>query len=251
MCSCCYMYLQNFHLIDFNLVIFTIVILGRRLGWCVLQELQSHWTSEPKKSKKEISKSGVFSRWLSMLQGDVHVKRLMVVLCTLLVILWSVVRLIQHTPLFNLLFLFYPWVYHIRPCTLNIGNCISLYLKVQYISMAIGIITRLHVIVILIISIDNCIWAFNIISSQFKLHKSGKLVQECISLTNFFSLTLSTLACCCICLCLGSRWSHECTEVGLPPLRHSSSTLILEPLKDKDLDPRFSLVRQMVWWLQP
>lgn len=80
---------QNFHLIDFNLVIFTIVILSRRLAWCTLQELQAHWN--PKSSN-----------------GSLNFKRWMVVVCTLLVIAWSVVRLVQQTSLFNLLFLFYP-----------------------------------------------------------------------------------------------------------------------------------------------
>lgn len=82
-------YQQNFHLVDFNLVIFTIVILSRRLAWCTLQELQAHWN--PKSSKAGLN----FKRW-------------MVVACTLLVIAWSVVRLVQQTSLFNLLFLFYP-----------------------------------------------------------------------------------------------------------------------------------------------
>ena len=80
---------QNFHLIDFNLVIFTVVILSRRLAWCTLQELQAHWN--PKSSN-----------------GSLNFKRWMVVVCTLLVIAWSVVRLVQQTSLFNLLFLFYP-----------------------------------------------------------------------------------------------------------------------------------------------
>ena len=82
-------YQQNFHLVDFNLVIFTIVILSRRLAWCTLQELQAHWN--PKSA-----------------HGSLNFKRWMVVACTLLVIAWSVVRLVQQTSLFNLLFLFYP-----------------------------------------------------------------------------------------------------------------------------------------------
>ena len=82
-------YKQNFHLIDFNLVIFTVVILSRRLAWCTLQGLQAHWN--PKSSN-----------------GSLNFKRWMVVVCTLLVIAWSVVRLVQQTSLFNLLFLFYP-----------------------------------------------------------------------------------------------------------------------------------------------
>jgi len=89
-------YVQNVHLIDINLVIFTIMILSRRLAWCTLQELQAHWN--PKSSN-----------------GSLNFKRWMVVACTLLVIAWSVVRLIQQTSLFNLLFLFYPWVKHLLP----------------------------------------------------------------------------------------------------------------------------------------
>lgn len=83
---------QNVHLIDFNLVLFTIVILSRRLAWCVLQQLQSHW------NVRSSSGGG----------GGINLRRAIVVACTLLVILWSVVRLIQKTSLFNLLFLFYP-----------------------------------------------------------------------------------------------------------------------------------------------
>ena len=73
-------HMQNVHLIDVNL---TIMILSRRLSWCTLQELQES-------------------------NGSLNFKRWMVVACTLLVIAWSVVRLIQQTSLFNLLFLFYP-----------------------------------------------------------------------------------------------------------------------------------------------
>jgi len=85
-------YRKNVHLIDINLVIFTIMILSRRLAWCTLQELQAHWN--PKSSN-----------------GSLNFKRWMVVACTLylLVIVWSVVRLIQQTSLFNLTFLLYPW----------------------------------------------------------------------------------------------------------------------------------------------
>lgn len=84
-------YKTNIHLIDFNLVVFTVVILGRRLAWSVLQELQQlHWSSK-EGGRKEKS----LRRWVTAV-------------CTLLVILWSVVRVIQQTSLFNLLFLFYP-----------------------------------------------------------------------------------------------------------------------------------------------
>ena len=81
---------QNFHLIDFNLVFFTVILLLRRLAWCALQELQSHWRG---KSRDDAS---------------VNLKRWSVGGCTLAVIAWSVVRLVQNTSLFNLLFLFYP-----------------------------------------------------------------------------------------------------------------------------------------------
>lgn len=39
-----------------------------------------------------------------------NVTHWLVVLCTVVVVVWSIVRLIQHTSLFNLLFLFYPYV---------------------------------------------------------------------------------------------------------------------------------------------
>ena len=101
-------FLQNFHLVDFNLVLFTIIVLSRRLGWCVLQELQSHWPSVKKPLKSSSKGSRKWAQVFESMVNVVNVKHVMVVICTLLVILWSVVRLIEHTSLFNLLFLFYP-----------------------------------------------------------------------------------------------------------------------------------------------
>ena len=69
-----------------------------------MQELQSHWPAQ-KKPAKGPSKGSVLQKWL---EGRINLKHVMVVLCTFLVIIWSVVRLIEQTSLFNLLFLFYP-----------------------------------------------------------------------------------------------------------------------------------------------
>ena len=81
--------IQNFHLIDINLVLLTIVILCRRLAWCAFQTFQFRWRI------KDSSRS-------------IGTKRLVVFICALLVLVLSVIQLIQKTSLFNLLFLFYP-----------------------------------------------------------------------------------------------------------------------------------------------
>lgn len=82
-------YKSNFHLIDINLVLLTIVILCRRLAWCAFQTLQFRWRIN------DSSKS-------------IGTKRLVVFVCALLVLVLSVIQLIQKTSVFNLLFLFYP-----------------------------------------------------------------------------------------------------------------------------------------------
>ena len=82
-------YNQNFHLIDVNLVLLTVVILCRRLAWCAFQTFQFRWRIND-------SSKGIGT------------KRLVVFICALLVLVLSVIQLIQKTSLFNLLFLFYP-----------------------------------------------------------------------------------------------------------------------------------------------
>ena len=111
---------------------FIVVILSRRLGWCILQELQSHWpkfkatsspaSSPPTPTTNRSARSGQFhigksskvkSEGAKRKESQLTLTHLLVALCALLVIVWSVVRLVQHTSLYNLLFLFYPYVcYH-------------------------------------------------------------------------------------------------------------------------------------------
>lgn len=43
-----------------------------------------------------------------MWNWSVNLKRSVIVLCTVPAVLWSVLHLVQNTPIFNLLFLFYP-----------------------------------------------------------------------------------------------------------------------------------------------
>lgn len=107
-----------------NLVIFIVAVLSRRLVWCGLQEIQSHWSklmSSSSPSTPTINRSlkgGSHVGKSARIKGDgvkqkgsqMNLTHWLVVLCTVVVIAWSIVRLVQHTSLFNLLFLFYPYV---------------------------------------------------------------------------------------------------------------------------------------------
>ena len=113
-----FLLLQNFDQVDCNLVIFIIVILGRRLTWCILQEIQSHWkpklvmrASTLHSAKARSSKGSVIWRigWDTIFWNwNVNIKRFIVMLCTVPAVVWSVIHLVQNTPVFNLLFLLYP-----------------------------------------------------------------------------------------------------------------------------------------------
>ena len=70
-------------------------ILLRRPAWCALTQLQAHYTHW-----STARSTGLKSR--------IHLKKAVVVLCTVLVIVWSAIELLSNTSLFNLLFLFYP-----------------------------------------------------------------------------------------------------------------------------------------------
>jgi hypothetical protein len=87
-------YKTNVYLVDFNLVLFTVAVLLRRPALCALMQLQTHLTQGKNKT------TGL-RQWLQL-------RKLMVVVSTVLVIVWSAVELISNTSLFNLLFLFYP-----------------------------------------------------------------------------------------------------------------------------------------------
>ena len=111
--------MQNYQRVDMNLVVFIIVILSRRLAWCILQQVQSHW--KPKPTTKSSTWQGAKLRSSKGGGGggggaggwgwdvwSLNMKRCIIVLCTVPAVLWSVLHLVQNTPVFTLLFLFYP-----------------------------------------------------------------------------------------------------------------------------------------------
>ena len=73
--------LQNIHLIDYNLLLFIVLLLSRRLAWAVFQELHSRW---------KFSHYWFVAASVSALFA------------------WAVLSLLQDASIFNLLFLFYP-----------------------------------------------------------------------------------------------------------------------------------------------
>ena len=110
-------------------MVLIIVILSRRLTWCILQQIQSHWKPKPpakgsswqggSSAKSRSSKGGGAGGSGSSLWGaglwdlllwnwTLNVKRCVVLLCIIPAVIWSVAHLVQNTPIFNLLFLFYP-----------------------------------------------------------------------------------------------------------------------------------------------
>ena len=98
-----------------NLAVFIIVILSRRLTWCVLQQIQSHWKPRPtvksgtwQGAKSRSSKAAGGGLDVFLRNWSLNLKRCVIVLCTVPAVIWSVLHLIQNTPIFNLLFLFYP-----------------------------------------------------------------------------------------------------------------------------------------------
>ena len=81
--------LQNLYLIDYDLFVFVVLLLSRRLVWCALQELQNKFTH-------------LFPGWNTRywLVGASSIGGVIMV--------WSVLKVVQNASLFNLLFLFYP-----------------------------------------------------------------------------------------------------------------------------------------------
>lgn len=86
----CMLPLQNLYLIDYDLFLFVVLVLSRRLVWCALQELQSKFT--------HLFPAGWNSRYWII--GAVGVGGV--------IMIWSVLKVVQNASLFNLLFLFYP-----------------------------------------------------------------------------------------------------------------------------------------------
>ena len=95
------------------------IILSRRLAWCVIQEVQSHWPkyktptspSPARHSKSSAGKSAkVKSEGAKRKKTQVNLTHWLVLLFTVMVVALPIVRLIQNTSLFNLLFLVYPYV---------------------------------------------------------------------------------------------------------------------------------------------
>lgn len=77
--------MQNFYLVDTSLILFVLLLLSRRLTWCVFQEIQ-----------KRLKCLGWSSRYLFM------------AVCINGLVGFAIWKLIQQTSIFNILFLFYP-----------------------------------------------------------------------------------------------------------------------------------------------